>query len=174
MRWILTILAAAALTVFQIAFLSWMPAPFSLLSFAVIGISISVAAERPLEGALWAFVAGVLLDMHGLYGFGTRTALLFLVFAVQRVLFSRVLTNASKSALFLLTLAGVAAEFVGLMAIDGMRVVFGGTPYLLSFEPDIFYRLIGSALANGLAVVLCLYAVNAFRRRFESVFIPHR
>ncbi len=165
--------AAFLLAVFQTAFLSRLSLAIAGISFPVIAISFCVLTDRPLTAALWALMAGVALDLHGVFGFGTETALFFLVFLCLRSLFNRVLTNASPFAVFLLAAAGVAIRFIGLAAVDGVRIIFGGTPYLISTDLETWIAPLRGMIINGLLTVLLVQAVAVFKRRLQGVFLHY-
>lgn len=174
MWFFLSVATSAALTLFQIAFLSHLFPPFSDLHLPIAVISYSVIKDRPLTAALWAVIAGTVLDAHGLFGFGTETVLLFSVFLLQRLTFARFLTNTSAMAAFLLTGIGVSARFVGLLAIDGLRVVFGGVPYMISSDAEPWFHAVRSAAFNGLLVVAALAVSGFMRARLQKTFLPAR
>lgn len=167
-------ISAVILTTFQIAFLSHLFPPFSDLHLPLAAISYSIIKDRPLTAAVWAVIAGTLLDMHGLFGFGTETALLFSVFLLQRLAFARFLTNASAAAVFLLSGIGVFARFAGLLAVDGLRVLFGEVPYAISPDPDPWLQTIRAAIFNGLIVVAALAASGFMREKLQKAFLPAR
>jgi len=166
-----TAIFAAGLTIFQIAFLSHLFPPFNDLQLPIAVIGYSVIKNRPLTAAVWALVAGVLLDLHGLFGFGAEIALLFSVFLIMRVAFSRFLTNTSAAAAFLLTGVGTLAHFAGLLAIDGLRVLSGGVPYAISPDPEPWFQLIRAVAANGVLVVAALALSGFARRRLHKAFL---
>lgn len=161
---------ASAFAILQISFFSHLPAPFSSVSFPLVAIVVHLLRDRPLEAAGWALVAGTLLDLHGLFGFGTETGLLFAVFAFARFLHRRVLTNASQPAAFLLAALSTLAHHGLKLGIDGLRVIFGAVPYALVPSADVVIGPLLAAVTNGLAVVALLALGKALRARFQQTF----
>lgn len=159
--------------IFQIAFLSHLPFPFSTISFPLLAVAYGIANDRPLLAVGWALVAGAALDLHGLLGFGAETAALFAAFFAARFLFLRVLTNAGASARFLLAAAVAVIHWFTLAAIDGARVIFGAVPILIDLSAASILAPVRQALVNGLLLLLVVAVEEAVRRRFRRAFITH-
>ena len=166
-------LTAAILTIFQISFLSHLASPLSDISLPLVVISYSVVTDRPIIGAIWALIGGILLDLHGLYEFGTQLSLLFVVLMITMVAFQRVFTNVSLLSVFLLTALGAVIHMFGAMVIDGIRVLFGGVPYILSFESAFLASTLRTALINGVIVVMMMLVGTYIKRSFRHIFIFH-
>jgi len=171
---IFTILVFAFLTtVLQVSFLSHLPIPFSDIFLPIVVISYAVFTDKPIMGALWALVSGSVLDLHGIFEFGTELTLLLLVFYVLRTAFNRFITNSTAQAAFLLTASGIIIHWLGLVFLDGIRVLFGGIPYIISFESRAIASLIRTIIVNGAIVTGLFFAVRSLKRRFEHVFFLH-
>lgn len=172
--WFFTILVFAFLTtVLQVSFFSHLPLPLADVFIPVIAISYAVFTDRPIAGALWALIAGFTLDLHGMYAFGTELALLLIVFYVLRIAFRRFITNSTILAIFLLTASGILIHWLGLVFLDGIQVLFGSIPQIISFESRVIASLTRSVLINGIIVVGLLLAGKWMKRRFEHLFLLH-
>lgn len=169
---IFAILAFAS-AIFQIAFLSHLPFPFSTISFACLVVAYGIVRDRPLLAVGWALVAGAAMDLHGLLGFGAELAALFAAFFGARFLFLRVLTNAGPAARFLLGAAVAVIHWFALAAIDGARVLFGAVPILVDLSFASASAPVRQALVNGLLLLALLHAEDAVRRRFSRTFLSH-
>ena len=170
---LLVVLSSAFLTIVQISFLSQLFPPFSELHFALIVMSYAIVKEKPVLGALWVLVSAVILDLHGLFGFGTQIGLLLVVFMLTREAYIRVFTNVSLLAVFLLTVFAVVAHLIGMILIDGIRILFGGIPYMVTFESSTLVYWVRSAIVNGIAVLLLIITVSFTKKRFANIFILH-
>jgi len=168
------LLLAFALTVLQIAFLSHLPTPFSDISAPLLAITIANFLDRPVRGALWALIGGIVLDLHGIYPFGTEVSVLLIVFFLTRLLFRRFITNAGLPASFLLSAAVVAMHAALLLAFDGVRVIFGAEPFIVTLDSSIFSATLRAIAANGLMAVLLIGARSRIRERFINRFIIRR
>lgn len=169
---IVAIIAAAA-TVFQIAFLSHLAFPWSTVSFPIVAVAYGVAKDRPLLALGWALVGGILLDLHGILGFGSELFALFFAFFVARYLFLRVLTNAGAAAIFLLGAVTAFVHWLALAAIDGVGVLFGSVPIMVDLSAAAAFAPLRQALVTGLALLLVVAAQDAVGRRFRKTFISH-
>lgn len=168
------IAALAFLTaIFQIAFLSHLPFPFSTISFPLIAVAYGIARDRPLLAVGWALAAGAALDLHGLLGFGSELTALFAAFFAARYLFLRVLTNAGASARFLLAAAVAIIHWFTLAAIDGARVIFGAVPILIDLSAASLLAPLRQALVNGLLLLLIFAVEGALQRRYRRTFLSH-
>ena len=164
---------AFATAVFQTAFLSHLPFPFSTVSFPLLAVAYGIARGRPLLAVGWALVAGATLDLHGLLGFGAEITALFTAFFGARFLFRRVLTNAGAGARFLLAAAAAVIHWFTLAAIDGARVLFGAVPILIDLSAASILAPLRQALVNGLLLLLIFAIEDGARRRFSRTFISH-
>ncbi len=170
----LLLFTLAALTaILQISFFSQLPFPFSALSFPIVAIAYGVVRDRPLLAAGWALVAGFLLDLHGLLGFGAEMASLFASFFVARFLLRRVVTNAGTLAFFLLGAATAISHWFALSAIDGANVLFGGVPVLADLSLAAAIAPLRQGLVDGAALVLLIGIENLLARRFRKTFLSH-
>lgn len=160
-------------TVAQIGFLSHFGFPWSTLSFPLAAVAYGVVRDRPLAALGWALIAGVLLDLHGLLGFGAETAALFVAFFSARFLFQRVLTNTGAAALFLLGATAAVVHWFALAAIDGVGVLFGGVPTTIDLSAAAILAPVRQGLVNGLVLLLVTGAEEALRRRFRKTFLSH-
>lgn len=165
---------AIALTVLQVAFLSHLPTPFSDISAPLAAITIANFLDRPVRGALWALVGGIVLDLHGIYPFGTEVSVLLVVFFLTRLLFRRFITNAGLPASFLFSTAVVAMHAALLLALDGVRVIFGAEPFIVTLDSSILSATVRTIVANGLMVVLLIKGWSSVRERFINRFIIRR
>lgn len=160
-------------TVVQIAFLSQLPFPFSTLSFPLVVVAYGVVRNRPLLALSWALLAGFILDLHGLLGFGAEIFALFAAFFAARFLFLRVVTNAGAVALFLVGAFAALTHWFALAAIDGLRVIFGAVPILVDLSAASMLAPLRQALVNGLALLAMMAAGNALERRYRRTFLSH-
>lgn len=170
---LIVLLLASATTVLQIAFFSHFGFPWSTLSFPVLALAYGVVRDRPLLALGWALIAGFLLDLHGLLGFGSETAALFAAFFVSRFLFQRVLTNTGAAALFLLGAIAALAHWFALTAIDGVGVLFGGVPTMIDLSAGTLLAPLRQSLIGGAALLAVIALEEAIRRRFRKMFISH-
>jgi hypothetical protein len=168
------LLSALALTVAQVAFLSHLFPPLTDVSFPLAAMSYALLRDRPLTAVGWALFGGLTLDLHGLFGFGTETAVLLAAFLAARFMFGRVLTNASAAAAFLLTAFAVLVRWLGLFVIDGLRVLSGGVPHLIVADPRVVTVPLRMMAVNGLLVAVALSAVERLRARFDRTFLSSR
>lgn len=164
---------AFATTVVQIGFFSHFAFPWSTLSFPLVVVAYGVVRDRPLLALGWALVAGFVLDLHGLLGFGAEIAALFTAFFVSRFLFQRVLTNTGKAALFLLGAVAAAVHWFILTAIDGLGVLFGGVPTMIDLSVSTLFAPLRQALVAGAALLIVIGIEEALRRRFRKTFLSH-
>lgn len=165
--------SAFATAIFQIAFLSHLPFPFSTVSFPLLAVAYGIVRGRPLLAVGWALVAGATLDLHGMFGFGAEIAALFAAFFAARYLFLRVLTNAGASARFLLASAVAIIHWFALAAIDGARVLFGAVPILVDLSAASILAPLRQALVNGLLLLLIFAVEGALQRRYRRTFLSH-
>lgn len=172
MWFLLHFAAAAVLTIFQVAFLSHLPAPLPALSFGVVAVSLGIIADRPLPAAWWALASGLVLDLHGIFGFGTETALLFAALWIGLKISRRVLTNASPASTFLIVCAVVAVRWLGLVAFDGIRVLFGDIPLVIGDARNAFLP-IQEMLMNGALVLGIVALASAARAGYRRNFLSH-
>lgn len=173
MRFFTIFVFAFLTTILQISFFSHLPFLFADIFIPIIVISYAVFTDRPIAGGLWALVAGFTLDLHGFFEFGTHLALLLLVFYVLRIAARKFITNSTAHAVFLLTTSGILIYWLGFVFIDGIRILFGGTPFMISFEGRVVSSLIRSVLVNGGIVVGVFFLLRWMKRRFEHVFLLH-
>jgi hypothetical protein len=164
-------IAAAALTIVQIAFLSHLPPPFPDISLPVVAITLAVVAEAPLAAAVWALTAGSIEGLHGLFGFGPDIVALFLALAAEHALSIRFLANRSRLATFLLAAAGSVVVFAVFLVGDGLRILSGYTPYLIAQDAEPFLAFLLGAAANGLLAVGLAAVASAVRRRLHGTFL---
>lgn len=164
---------AVITTVLQVAFLSQLPFPFSTLSFPIVAVAYGIVRDRPILSVGWALVAGALLDLHGLLGFGAELTALFAAFFGARFLFRRVLTNAGGAAVFLLGAAAAVIHWFTLAALDGARVLFGAVPILVDVSLFAVLAPFRQGLVDGLALVLLVAIEDAVRTRFRRTFLSH-
>lgn len=160
-------------TVAQIGFFSHFGFPWSTLSFPVIAVAYGVVRDRPLLALGWALIAGILLDLHGLLGFGAETFALFAAFFASRFLFQRVLTNTGTAALFLLGATAALVHWFALTAIDGLGVLFGGVPTMIDLSMSTLFAPLREALIGGAALLAVIAVEEWLRRRFRKIFISH-
>ena len=170
---LLIVVLAFATAVFQAAFLSHLPFPFSTISFPLLAVAYGIVRDRPLLAVGWALVAGATLDLHGLFGFGAELAALFTAFFGARFLFLRVLTNAGAGARFLLAGAAAVIHWFALAAIDGARVLFGAVPILVDLSAASLLAPVRQALVNGLLLLLIFAVEDAAARRYRRTFLSH-
>ncbi len=166
-------LLAFATAIFQIAFLSQLPFPFSAVSFPLLAIAYGIVRDRPLLAVGWALVAGVTLDLHGLLGFGAEPLALFASFFAARFLFLRVLTNAGAGARFLLAAAVAVIHWFTLAAVDGARVLFGAVPILVDLSAGSLLAPLRQGFVNGALLLIVFGVEEAVRRRFSRAFLSH-
>lgn len=169
---VITILAFVT-TVAQIAFLSHFGFPWSTLSFPLAAAAYGVVRERPLLALGWALIAGFLLDLHGLLGFGAETTALLAAFFAARFLFRRVLTNTGAPALFLLGAVAAVAHWFALSAIDGAGVLLGGVPTTIDPSGAALLAPIRQGLINGAFLLIVIGIETSMRRRFRMTFLSH-
>lgn len=160
-------------TVFQVSFLSQLPFPFSSISFPLLAVSYGIARDKPLLAVGWALVAGTILGLHGLLGFGAELCALFLAFFGARQLFQRVLTNAGTPARFMLAAAAAIIHWSTLAIIDGVRVLFGAVPILVDLRAASLLVPIRQALVAGFLILAILAIEDGLRRRYARTFISH-
>jgi cell shape-determining protein MreD len=170
-RTLLAVTGIAALSLFQIAFLPHLPVPFSDLRLPVVALSYATFRDRPASAALWALVSGTIFDLRGLFPFGTHLLLFFAAAALLRKLFVRFLANASLLSAFLLTACAFAIFSAGLLFADGVRVLSGSEPHLISVDPRVYASLIRMAFVNGLAGALVVWSSAAVKNRLSGAFI---
>lgn len=170
---LLVMILAFASAIFQIAFLSHLPFPFSTISFPLIAVAYGIVRDRPLLALGWALIGGATLDLHGLLGFGAEITALFAAFFGARFLFQRVLTNAGTAARFLLAAAAAVVHWFTLAAIDGARVIFGALPTLVDLSAASILAPFRQALVNGFLLLLVLAIEEAARRRYSRTFLSH-
>ena len=173
LRALVIVFLAFATAVFQAAFLSHLPFPFSTISFPLLAVAYGIVRDRPLLAVGWALVGGATLDLHGLLGFGAEITALFAAFFGARFLFLRVLTNAGTAARFLLGAAVAVVHWFTLAAIDGARVIFGSLPTLVDLSAASILAPFHQALVNGLLLLLVLAIGEAARRRYSRTFLSH-
>jgi len=162
---------AAALTVVQIAFLSHLPTPFSDISFPLLSIGLATFVDRPVTAALWAFTGGLILDLHGIFPFGTELSVMLAIVFLTRLLFRRFITNASLAAAFLLSTVIIVMHTAMLLGLDGIRVVFGAAPFIGTQDADIGTAVIRLVIVNGLLTVALLAGSRRVKERFAHRFI---
>jgi hypothetical protein len=160
-------------TVVQIGFLSHFGFPWATLSFPLVAVAYGVVRDRPLLALGWALIAGFLLDLHGLLGFGAEIAALFTSYFASRFLFQRVLTNTGTVALFLLGAISAIIHWFLLMAIDGIGVLFGAIPTMIDLSLMTFFAPIRQALIAGAALLIVIKIEQALSRRFRKSFLSH-
>jgi len=165
------LVAAVALTIFQVTFLSHLTTPLSDISFPLLVIALAVFKSRPVKGALWALAGGLTLDIHGIFPFGTETCLLLLVFFLTHILFRRFITNTSLTAAFLLSTVVVALYYAGTVGIDGFRVLLGSDPFIIAQGSRVEIAFFKTAIANGLLTTALLAGWTNVRKRFAHRFI---
>jgi hypothetical protein len=165
------LMAAAALTILQIAFFSHLPPPFPDISIPIVAITLAVVAEAPLAAAVWALTAGTLEGLHGLFGFGPDIVALFLALAAEHALSIRFLANRSRLAIFLLAAAGSTVVFAVFLIGDGLRILSGYTPYLIAQDAEPFVAFLLGAVVNGLLAVGLSTLASAVRRRLRGTFL---
>lgn len=170
---LIVFILAFVTTVLQIGFFSHLGFPWSTLSFPVVALSYGVVRDRPLLALGWALTAGLLLDLHGLLGFGAETAALFVAFFASRFLFQRVLTNTGTAALFLLGATAALVHWFALTAVDGVGVLFGNVPIMVDLSVSTFLAPLRQALIGGLALLAVVAVEETLRRRFRKVFLSH-
>lgn len=170
---LVVILLASSTAILQVAFFSHLPYPFSALSFPAVAVAYGIVRERPLLSVGWALVAGALLDLHGLLGFGAEMSALFAAFFGARYLFRRVLTNAGAGAIFLLGASTAVIRWFALAAIDGARVLFGAVPILVGISFSAALAPLRQGLVAGLALALVIALEDSARARFRRAFLSH-
>lgn len=170
---LIVVILAFVTTVVQIGFLSHFGFPWSTLSFPLAAVAYGVVRDRPLLALGWALVAGTLLDLHGLLGFGAETAALFAAFFASRFLFRRVLTNTGAAAIFLLGATAAVVHWFALAAIDGVGVLFGGVPTTIDLSAAAILAPVRQGLVNGALLLVLVALEEALRRRFRKAFLSH-
>jgi hypothetical protein len=160
-------------TIVQISFLSQLSFPFSALSLPVVAIAYGIVRDRPLLSSGWALIGGILLDMHGLLGFGSEIFALFVAFFAARFLFQRVVTNTGTLALFLIGVATAMIHWFTLSALDGVNVLFGGVPILIDLSAASMFAPIRQGLVAGAMLLLLVGAENMLSRRYRQTFLSH-
>lgn len=170
---LLVIVLASFTAILQIAFLSHLPFPFSTISFAALVVAYGIVRDRPLLAVGWALVAGAILDLHGLLGFGAEIVASFAAFFGARFLFRRVLTNAGTAARFLLAAAVSVIHWFTLAAVDGARVLFGAVPIVVDLSLAAALAPARQALVNGALLLLVFAVEEGARRRFSRTFLSH-
>lgn len=165
------IIIAFALSILQLSALSHLSMVFASVSLLLAATCVAIVSGYDLEAAAIALVGGMMLDLHGLLGFGSEIAAAFAAFAVMRVLFSRFLSNANLLSVFLLALAGVLTRFVLLAGIDGLRVLAGQDPYLLVLEPELLTGPLLTILTTGLMAVVVIALGRAVEQLTKQFFL---
>lgn len=160
-------------TIVHISFLSQLPFPFSALSLPLVVIAYGIVRDRPLLSSGWALLAGVLLDMHGLLGFGSEIFALFVAFFSARFLFQRVVTNTGRLALFLIGATTAVTHWFTLSALDGINVLFGGIPVLIDLSAASILAPLRQGLIAGASLLLVIGAENLLRKRYRQTFLSH-
>ncbi|MFA5853809.1 MAG: hypothetical protein WC866_01850 [Patescibacteria group bacterium] len=160
-------------TIVQISFLSQLPFPFSALSLPIIAIAYGIVRDRPLLSSGWALIGGIVLDMHGLLGFGSELFALFVAFFAARFLFQRVVTNTGTLALFLIGAATAIIHWFTLSALDGVNVLFGGVPILIDLSAASILAPVRQGIVAGGALLLLVGVENMLSRRYRQTFLSH-
>lgn len=171
MRGLLAPVLAVMVTVIQVGFLSHLPTPFSDIHFPLLALTLAIFVDRPVIGAVWALFGGIVLDLHGIFPFGTEIFSLLGVFYLTRLLFRRFITNASLAAAFLFSTMIVAMHAAILLALDGLRVIFGADPFLVVAETGFTSVTLRMMLVHGLLTVGLLAGWKRVRDRFAHRFI---
>lgn len=164
----------AVLTIVQISFMSHLPAPVSSISFPLLVIALAIFVNRPVKGALWALLGGIVLDLHGIYPFGTEIFVLLSTFYLTRLLFMRFITNASSAALFLLSTIVVALHAIMLYGLDALRVIFNAEPFIVGQNATPVSAAAGTVLVNGLLAIAVLASWKRIRTRLGKRFIVRK
>lgn len=170
---LLHVILAVLGTIVQISFLSQLPFPFSALSLPLLAIAYGIVRDRPLLSSGWALIAGMLLDMHGLLGFGSEMFALFVAFFSARFLFQRVVTNTGTLALFLIGATTAITHWFTLSALDGMNVLFGGVPVLIDLSAASIFAPLRQGLVAGAALLLVVGMENLLRKGYRQTFLSH-
>ena len=164
---------AALAAIVQISFLSHLPFPFSTVSLILAAIAYGIVRDRPLLSLGWALIGGVILDLHGLLGFGSQLFAFFIAFFATRFLFQRVVTNTGTLALFLIGAAGAIVNWFTLSALDGINVLFGGVPVLIDLSAASVLAPIRQGLVSGAILLIIVGAENLLKRRYRQSFLSH-
>ncbi|WKZ29288.1 MAG: hypothetical protein QY323_01000 [Patescibacteria group bacterium] len=160
-------------TIVQISFLSQLPFPFSAISLPIVAIAYGIVRDRPVISAGWALLGGLLLDLHGLLGFGSEMLALFVAFFATRFLFQRVVTNTGTPALFLIAAAAATIRWFTLAALDGVNVLFGGVPVLIDLSATALLAPVRQSLVAGGALLAYIGVGSLLSRRFQKTFLSH-
>lgn len=170
MRRILYIFVVFLLMILQISFLSQLPSPFSDISFPLLGIALATFTDKPIRGVLWAVLGGILLDMHGIAPFGAELFVLLSIFFLTRLLFQRFITNASLPAAFLLSAVIILMHGGLLLVVDGIRVLLGAEPYIITQDASFGAALARVIFVNGSIMIAILAIWKTLAQRITHQF----
>ncbi len=164
---------AVIATIVQISFLSQLPFPFSALSLPLVAISYGIVRDRPILASGWALLAGILLDLHGIFGYGSEIFSLFVTFFTTRFLFQHVVTNTGAPALFLIGASAACIRWFALSGLDGLNVLLGGMPTMIDLSASSVLAPLRQGLVAGVALLLVIGAENFLRKRYQKTFLSH-
>lgn len=162
------------LSIFQIAFVGGLPAPFSRVNFLLIALAAAIFLFG-LERALWwAIGSGFLLDIYTFSPFGMRAVGLSAAVILSYLLLVNFFTNKSLYSFLIITVfAGVFYEIY--IALFGFAFsFFGDDRFSPAPAPDFFMDNLEKILLNIAAAALIFYAVNFMSKKMKPVFLEKK
>lgn len=168
-RYLLLILAAAAVGVIQASFVGALPSPASAVGLPLILIVALVTNFRPIEAFIAAAAAGLAMDVLSSLPFGTNAALMVAAAAVTVGLFARIFTHHTWLGTVGINLCVYALLHAAMAVVRAIRAVFIGFDALPPLEAAMAGAAAAAIIAQ-LAMVLAAVAAGAAARRWFSRF----
>lgn len=161
------------LALFQFAFISSLPTPFSALNILLVFLVFALLIKGPDYALLAALYLGFLSDVFFYMPFGTHMIGFVLALYLTNFLFVNFFTNRSLYAFLGLSVSATVFLFVFSLLFNYFFSVFGFSSF---FSPGKEFLKFFSfqIILNVVFVALSFYLINFFNNSFRPVFLLNK
>jgi len=161
------------LVLFQIAFVSGLPAPFYHLNLILVSLIFVLGLYNNLNLAMWwAFGLGLLLDIISFNIFGIYLFSLFLSLLAAYFIFFNILTDRSAYSFSALILATTFFyEMIFNLLIYLVKIIREENAVLFITGGEFWHNLAGQLILNSVFILILFYLANFMSKRLRPVFL---
>lgn len=171
LRIIANIFLVFLLAIFQVSFISALPAWFSNINLIII-LLVFVLSIKGFSHAFWWLIgAGMILEIYSFLPFGVFLFSLMFTVLLVNFLLVNFFTNRSLYSYLALSISAIFVyEFI-LYLLNYFLYYFSDNDFILNINKSFFLEKFGVLVVNGLAVMVLFYIYNFISKNFQPVFL---
>jgi hypothetical protein len=159
------------LSIFQIAFISALPAWFNNINFLILILIFILSFKGFLYGFWWAFGTGLILEIYSFFPFGIHIFSLMCAIMVANFLLINFLTNRSLYSYLAISLSAIFVYEFLFYFLNLFISYFNSTNFFFNFNKNFILDKFSVLLINAFIMVILFYFVNFISKNFQPVFL---